>query len=98
MAGTTTCAHAYGFSKDARYKFICATRTGQRDAKLVLPVELTPGITSTEKELKLLISRRRFRPGEVYETVEGEFDLVTEFVGAPDDTIKGFANLYEVLR
>lgn len=98
MTGATTCAHPYGFSKDTRYKFISATRTGQGDAELVLPVEFTPGIASTEKDLKLLISRRRFCLWEVYETVEGELDLVTEFVGASDDSIKGFANLYERRR
>lgn len=62
----------------------------------MLPLELVPGIASAEKELKLLIGRKGLRLGEVYETVEGEFDLVAEFVGAPYDSIKRFANLGEV--
>lgn len=64
----------------------------------MLPVEFAPGITSAEKELKLLIGRRGFQLGEVYEAVEGEFDFITEFVGAPYNGIKGFANLYGALR
>lgn len=39
--------------------------------------------------------RRGFRLGKVYEPVEGELDLVTEFVGPLDDSIEEFANLGE---
>jgi len=62
---------------------------------LVLPIEFAPGIASAEKELKLLIGRRGFQLGEVYETVKCELDLVTESVGSPDDSIEEFANLDE---
>ena len=87
------CAH--GFGENARDKFVCATRAGHGDAVLVLPVEFTPGVASTEKELKLLMGGRGFRLGEVYETVKGELDLVAEFMGPLDDSIEEFANLDE---
>lgn len=98
VAGAVGRVQAYGFDEDTRDKFVCATRTGHGHAKLVFPIEFAPGIASAEKELKLFVGRRRIRLGEVYEAVEGELDLVTEFVGAPYGSIKGFADLYEVLR
>ena len=91
-------AHAYGFGKDTRDKLICTTRTGHGNAKLLLPVKFVPSIASAEEELKFLVGGRGFRLGEVHETVEGELDLVTEFVGALDNSVKGFANLHEALR
>ena len=41
------------------------------------------------------MSGRGFRLGEVYETVKGKLDLVTESVGSLDDSIEEFANLDE---
>jgi len=86
---------AYGFGENTRDKFVCATRAGHGDAVLVLPIEFAPGVTSAEKELKLLVGGRGFRLGEVYETIKGELDFVTEFVGPLDDSIEEFANLDE---
>jgi hypothetical protein len=62
----------------------------------VLPIKVAPGVASAEKELKLLISGRGYRLGEVYETVEGKLDLVAEFVGTPYDSVEEFANLDEL--
>ena len=59
----------------------------------MLPVEFAPGITPAEKKLKLLIRRIGLRMGEVDEAVEGELDLVAEFVGTSYDSIEKFANL-----
>lgn len=91
-------AHADGFGENTRDKLIRATRTGHRNAKLVLPVKFAPGIASAEQELKFLIGRRGFRLREVYETVKGKLNLVTEFVGALYDSVKGFGNLDGALR
>ena len=86
---------AYGFGENTRDKFVRATRAGHGDAVLVLPIEFAPCIAPAEKELKLLMGGRRFRLGEVYETVKGELDLVAEFVGSLDDSIEESANLDE---
>jgi len=95
VARATARVCAYRFDENTGDEFICATRAGHGNAEPVLPVEVAPGVASTEKQLEFLISRGEFRLGEVYETVEGEFDLVTEFVGAPYDSIQESTNLHE---
>lgn len=63
----------------------------------MLPIEFAPGVASAEKELKLLVGRGGIRLGEVNETVKGQLDLVTKFVGAPHDSVKGFTSLHGVV-
>jgi len=89
-------ACAQGLGENTRNKLIRATRAGHGDTKLVLPIESAPGVAPTEKELKLLVGRKGFRLGEVNEAVEGKLDLVTKFVGAPHNSVKGFASLHGV--
>jgi len=95
MARAMNRVRAHGFGENTRDKFVCATRAGHGDAVLVLPIKFAPGVASAEKELKLLMGGRGFRLGEIYETVKGELNLVTEFVGPLDDSIEEFANLDE---
>ena len=95
MAKAVNRARAHRFGENTRDKFICATRAGHGDAVLVLPIEFAPGVASAKKELKFLMGGRGFRLGEVYETVKGELDLVTEFMGPLNDSIEEFANLDE---
>jgi hypothetical protein len=59
----------------------------------MLPIERVPSFAATEEQLEFFIGRNELRLGEVYETVKGELDLVTKFVGASDDSVKGFTNL-----
>jgi hypothetical protein len=86
---------ADGFGEDTRDKFVCATRARHRNLELVLPVECAPRVAAAEEKLKLLIGGNGFRLREVSEPVKGELDLVTQFVGASNDSVKGFANLGE---